>query len=230
MRIPILPLLAGVCAAAPLHAQPPVLTRTTYPPHAEYMMPRAAEIALARTAAPAAVSAHATVRVLTEAGYQEAERGDNGFVCMVMRGFAAPTFTPAVFRALVYYPSVRAPICYNPVAARTVIPYQELRARLAMEGKSPDQITAAVRAAYADGTLPRMEQAAFAYMFSAEQELGPGIGAYHPHVMVFTPNYENAMVGGNPFGGELPFVSDDAATPFAVTVIPVSHELAVGHR
>ena len=35
------------------------------------------------------------------------------------------------------------------------------------------------------------------------------------------------MLGGNPFGGPLPFVSDDAATPFTVTVIPVDHALAI---
>jgi hypothetical protein len=38
------------------------------------------------------------------------------------------------------------------------------------------------------------------------------------------------MVGGNAFGGSLPFVSDDAKTPFAVTVIPVDHQLAIRVR
>jgi hypothetical protein len=45
-------------------------------------------------------------------------------------------------------------------------------------------------------------------------------------MMVFTPYYENSMLGGNTFGGALPFVSDDAGTPFAVTVIPVDDGLA----
>jgi hypothetical protein len=44
---------------------------------------------------------------------------------------------------------------------------------------------------------------------------------------VYTPYYENAMLGGNEFGGMLPFVSDDARAPFAVTVIPVDSGLAV---
>ena len=44
--------------------------------------------------------------------------------------------------------------------------------------------------------------------------------------MVFTPYYVNSMLGGNEFGGTLPFVSDDAGTPFAVTVIPVDATLA----
>jgi len=64
-------------------------------------------------------------------------------------------------------------------------------------------------------------------MFSADQDLGPGVGAWHPHMMVYTPYYENSMLGGNPFARMLPIVGDDAGTPFAVTVIPVDHNLAV---
>ena len=45
--------------------------------------------------------------------------------------------------------------------------------------------------------------------------------------MVYTPCYDNSMLGGNPFGGPLPVVTDDAGTPFAVTIIPVDPELAV---
>jgi hypothetical protein len=45
-------------------------------------------------------------------------------------------------------------------------------------------------------------------------------------MMVFTPYYENSMLGSNEFAGALPFVSDDAGTPFSVTVIPVDHVLA----
>jgi len=67
----------------------------------------------------------------------------------------------------------------------------------------------------------------FAYMWSAHQHLGPGIGAWRPHLMVFAPYYDNAMVGGNEFGSALPQVTDDAGTPFAVVVIPVDEKLAV---
>lgn len=49
----------------------------------------------------------------------------------------------------------------------------------------------------------------------------------HPHVMVFSPYYENSMLGGHEFGSPLPFVSDDAGTPFAVVLIPVDDRLAV---
>jgi hypothetical protein len=198
-----------------------------YPPLSEYMMTPEAEVALARSAAPEDISGHATIKILTASGYKVATQGDNGFVCLVMRGWGAPTFTPVQLRDLVYYAKLRAPICFNPVASRTVLPLQELRARLGLEGKTPDQITESVQAAYAKGELPKMEMVAFAYMFSADQDLGPGVGHWHPHMMVYTPYYENSMLGSNNQPGVLPMVGDDAGTPFAITVIPVDHNLAV---
>jgi hypothetical protein len=172
----------------------------TYPPLSEYLMPRDAELALARSAAPANIADRATLRVLTTSGYQVAREGDNGFVCLVMRGWTAPTYTPVQVRDLVYDASVRAPICFDPVASRTVRPYYELRTKLGLEGKTPDQIAEGVQAAYAKAALPRRDGVSFAYMWSADQNLGPGVGHWHPHMMVFSPYYENAMLGGHPHG------------------------------
>jgi len=217
-------LITGLNTAA-VEAQTP-----KYPPLSEYLMAPEAEIALARSAAPDRVSAHATVKILTASGYTSAAQGDNGSVCMVMRGFSAPTVTPAQFRDLVYDPSVRAPICFTSPAARMVMPYYELRTKLAMEGKEPDQIAEGIQAAYAKGGIPKRDGVSFAYMWSADQSLGPGIGHWHPHMMVFCPNYENSMVGGNEFGSMLPQVSDDAGTPFTVVVIPVDEKLAIKAR
>jgi hypothetical protein len=135
--------------------------------------------------------------------------------------------TSVVERGLVYDAKLRAPIA-DPVASRTVLPLRELQAKLGMEGKGPDQIAETVQA-YANGELPKMEAVAFAYMFSADSDLGLGLGAWHPHMMVYTPNYENSMLGGNEEGGVLPFVSD-GGTPFAVTVIRVDDKLAIKAR
>jgi hypothetical protein len=203
---------------------------TKYPPLSEYMMVSDAEVALARSAAPDTISGRATIKVLTSSGYQVARPGDNGFVCMVMRGWSAPTYSPAQFRAFVYEASIRAPICFNPAASQTVMPYYELRNKLGMEGKTPDQITEGVQAAYAKGELPKREGVSFAYMWSADHNLGPGIGHWHPHLMVFAPYYDNSMLGANAFGSPFPQLSDDAGTPFAVVVIPVDDKLAVKTR
>lgn len=198
-----------------------------YPPLNEYLMQPDTEVALARSAAPINISGRATIKVLTKSGYEVAHKGDNGFVCMVMRSWAAPTYTPAQFRDLVYDATVRAPICFDPLASRTVMAYYELRSKLGLERKTPDQISEAIQAAYAKGELPRRDTVSFAYMWSADQNLGPGIDHWHPHMMIFAPYYDNSMVGGNEPGSPLPQVTDDAGTPFTVIVIPVDHKLAI---
>jgi hypothetical protein len=114
------------------------------------------------------ISAHATVEVLTPPGYKVAAQGDNGFVGIVMRGWAgAPTFGPAPVREMIVYSSkVRSRICFDPVASRTILPYHELRAKLAIAGKDPDAIASELATAYTTGKLPKREGVAFAYMWS----------------------------------------------------------------
>jgi len=215
----LVPLLASVAAAA----QSP-----KYPPLSEYLMEPNAEIALARSAAPDNVSGPATVKVLTPAGYEVAVEGKNGFVCLVLRGWAAPTYNPEQFRQYVYVADLRAPICFDSVSARTMMPYYELRHRLGMAGKGPDEIARGIEAAYAKGELPKADTASIAYMFSADMYLGPhlGHGLVYPHLMLFLPYYDNAKLGGNERRSGLPFLSDDSGTPFAVTVVPMDKAFA----
>ena len=201
--------------------------QTAHPPLQAYLMQRDTEIAMAETAAPPNIVAGATIKILTRSGYQVVREGQNGFVCEVMRGWSAPTYSPKEFLGFVYDATIRAPICFDPIASRAVLPYYELRSALAMAGKTPDQIATAVASAYAAGRLPKRDAVSFAYMWSSEQHLGTGIGHWRPHIMVFAPYYDNAMVGGNEFGSPRPQLSDDAGTPFAVVVIPVDPSLAI---
>lgn len=212
---------AGTAPAAAQHA---------YPPVDGYLMPRDAEIALARSAAPPSIADHATVKVLTKTGFEIASRGDNGAVCLVMRGFSGPTYTPAALRDLVYDASIRAPICFTAPSAKTVLPYYELRTTLGLAGKTPEEIARAVQAAYDTGTLPPRVETTYAYMFSAHQHLGAEVKAWHPHMMVFAPKADSATLGGGTLGGVLPAVTDDAGTPFAVIVIPVDDALAIARH
>ncbi len=187
----------------------------------EYTMAPEAEIALARSAAPDNVSSRATIKILSSSGYKEAVKGDNGFTCIVMRGWSVP-FT----RKPEYNGKIRAPICYDPVASRTVLPYQELCAKLGLEGKDVETINREVAMAYALGELPKMETTAFTYMWSADQNVGPA-GHWHPHMMVYAPYYTDEMLGRNDPASMAPFVSPDAGTPFAIVIIPVPEDKAV---
>jgi hypothetical protein len=84
----------------------------------QYLMDRDAEIALARSAAPDAISHDASVIVLTRHGYETAVQGKNGWVCWVGRGWMAMFDHPELWN-----PKVRAAECINPPAARSVLPY-----------------------------------------------------------------------------------------------------------
>ena len=209
----LIPLLGTVCVAA-------WAENSQYTP-SDYIMAPEAEVALARSAAPDKISSRATVKILTASGYKEAAKGDNGFTCIVMRGWSVP-----FVRKPEYYGKTRAPICFDPVASRTVLPYQEMCAKLGLEGKDLETINREVAMAYTLGELPKMESVAFAYMWSADQVLGAEVQHWHPHMMVYAPYYKNSMLG-DPDPGMLPFVSPDAGTPFAIVIIAVDESLAV---
>ena len=59
--------------------------KTAYPniaPLSQYLIPRDAQIALARSAAPRSISGNAQILILAKGGFQTAVKGWNGFVCV----------------------------------------------------------------------------------------------------------------------------------------------------
>src|SRR6202008_5145407 len=85
----------------------------------EYLMPDSrAEIALARSAAPASISDNATFLVLKPQGYETAVDGTNGFTCLVERSWMSPFDRPEFWN-----PKMRGPVCYNPAATRSILSY-----------------------------------------------------------------------------------------------------------
>jgi hypothetical protein len=123
-----------------------------YAPFIAYQMSQQAEIALARSAAPSSISTHATIEVLTPKGYEVVIKGDNEFTCMVLRSWSAAP-SPDDTR----YAPIRGPICFDPIAAKTVVPAEELKAKLGLAEKSPEAIADEVARQYGLGQLPRME-------------------------------------------------------------------------
>src|SRR4249920_2114579 len=118
--------------AFPVQAQDRTAAYPTMAPVAQYRISaRDDEIALARTAAPPSISKDAEVLVLGERGYETAVKGKNGFVCFVERSWDAG-FDDAEF----WNPKLRAPNCFNPPAARTVLPQYLKRTEWALAGVS----------------------------------------------------------------------------------------------
>ena len=182
----------------------------------DFFWDRDREIAVARSAAPATLSAKATIWVLTRTGYVKAVEGANGANCLITRGWSAPFDTD-----LFGWEPLVAPICYDAVASGAPMHEQFLRAKLGLEGKSHDEIKAAVYEAYADGTLRPLENVGLSYMYSAAQVLGPGVGHWHPHLMIHAPYYSNALLGPNTISSGDPVVVEAGATARAIIAVPV---------
>src|SRR5215831_20139474 len=151
-------MLVALIASRPAIAQDAKEPYPTMAPVEQYLMDRDAEIALARSAAPDAISHDASVIVLTRHGYETAVEGKNGWVCWVGRGWMAMFDHPEFWN-----PKVRAADCLNPPAARSILPYAYKRTELILAGRSKLEVIAAIKAAI---DRPALEQGTVSYMMS----------------------------------------------------------------
>jgi hypothetical protein len=150
-------------------------------PFDQYLIPdEKAEIALARSAAPASISDAAEVMVLRQDGYRTAVKGSNGFVCLVQRSWAKATDDPEFWNT-----KVRAPNCFNAAASRTFLPIFLKKTQLVLAGKSKAQIHAATRSALETKAVPALEPGAMCFMMAKQQYLSDAGMNWHPHVMFF---------------------------------------------
>src|SRR5438128_7544451 len=101
----------------------------------QYLMERNAEMALARSAAPESISRDAEVMVLGRHGYETAAKGKNGFVCVVERSWMSPSDDPQFWN-----PKIRAALCFNPPAARSILPLTLKTTELVLAGLPKTQI------------------------------------------------------------------------------------------
>ena len=146
---------------------------------------RGAEIALARSAAPSYVSADAAVYLLGTHGYEKVADGTNGWVCMVGHSFDA-FFNDTEF----WLPENRSPVCLNPPAVATVLPFFVQRSKWVMAGDSIGEMIAKTKAAVGDGTFKDPAPGSFSLMMSKHGYLNHAHGPWHPHVMFFVASHD----------------------------------------
>jgi hypothetical protein len=168
--------------------------KASYPsgaPLEQYRMAsRAAEIALARTAAPASIANDADVMVLGDGGYETAVKGKNGFVCLVDRSWGAQFSDPEFWNF-----KVRSPTCFNPAAVRTVLPAHLERTQWVMAGRSKAQMLDRTRASATANTAPAT--GSFSYMMSRQGHVSDAAGHWHPHLMFYQSRAMAAAWGAN---------------------------------
>jgi len=118
--------------------------------------------------------------------------GKNGFVCMVERSWMRP-FNSAEF----WNPKVRVPMCFNPAAARSILPLTINRTGMVLAGLSKAQMIDSIKAGFDNKELPAPEPGAMCYMMSRAGYLSDGLGHYVPHLMFYFPLTDKASWGAD---------------------------------
>jgi len=195
--------------------------KTPYPsmaPVDQYLIAdRNTEIALARSAAPETISHDATVLILGQHGYETAIEGKNGFVCVVERGWMSPADAPEFWN-----PKLRGPICFNPPAARSVLPTTYKRTEMVLAGKTKAEIIDGNKAAFEKGELPALEPGAMSYMMSKEAYLTDDGGHNLAHLMFYTPPLDGKAWGADLAKSPVMLIPQfKGAQPIDVFIVPV---------
>jgi len=194
--------------------------KTPYPtmaPLGQYLMDRDAEIALARSAAPEAISRDAEVAVLGQHGYETVAKGKNGFVCIVERAWMSSFDDPGFWN-----PRLRGPICYNPPASQTILPLTFKRTELVLAGLTKAEVIEGLRA-FGKKELRGTGPGAMSFMLSKAGYLGDAAGHWLPHLMFFVPQTEASAWGADVPGSPVFLGGERTGAPEPVTefLIPV---------
>lgn len=209
----VAPAIAMALGAAPVEVRAGVALYPVMAPRDQYRMDRTAEIALARSAAPAALSDKASILVLGAHGFETAATGTNRFTCLVERSWDKPFDDPEFWNQ-----KMRGPVCMNEAAVRTVLPMILERAEWALSGLSRDQMAERSKTSTRANTPPAA--GAMSYMLSKQQYLSDDHGhPWYPHVMFFSPTTDGGGWGADLQGS--PVLSGALTSRITLFFIPV---------
>lgn len=171
---------AGLMLAGSLaFAQSPTSTRSGRRP----ILVVADEILLARSAAPASVSARSRVFVLRDSGWVVGDSGLSDVTCVVERSWRDSL----------------EPHCYDAEASRTILPMEMRRDLLRHHGLDEHSIDREIADGLSAGRYRLPLRPAATYMMSAAQVLynddGKRVGAWHPHLMIYYPFLTDSALG-----------------------------------
>jgi len=181
-------------------------------------VPRARQIQLATSAAPAEISRAATVYVLGARGFERARAGTNGFSCLVDRAVV-----DGVGMSL-------EPKCFDAEGTRALLPVSLRTEALRAAGKTEAQVDADIVAGYASGRFHAPRKAGLIYMMSPFNVLARGpnntdFGHVAGHLMFYAPYMTLADLGYKaPVKGMLPILADPGK-PYTMMIVVPRHQL-----
>jgi hypothetical protein len=141
------------------------------------------EIALAKSAAPPAVSEAAEIWVLGKRGYEKAKAGTNGYGCIVQRAMSGRSLIPR---------------CDDPSGVETLFPVYRLIETMRAEGTTYGDVRRALNESYRTGTLKAPKHGGLSYMYSVDGFFAGADGqrtSFVPHVMIYQPNCDVRSLG-----------------------------------
>ena len=119
---------------------------------------------------------------------------------------------------------MRVPTCFNPAAARSIVPLTIERTQMVLAGLSKAQMIDRIKAGFENKELSVPESGAMCYMMSRAGYLNDAVGHFVPHLMFYFP-----LTDKSSWGADLP---DSPVTlnpqfqggpePITEFVIPVS--------
>jgi hypothetical protein len=167
--------------------------------------PRAVQVQIAKLAAPKEVSGHANIYVLGEHGYELAERGDNGFSCLIDRE----------------RPDTMEPECFDAAGTRSTLKVRLFQEQQRANGVSDEDITRSIREGYKSGKFRAPSKPGIVYMLSDHNYVfdpdSKQIIHFPGHLMFYAPYATQKTVGA---GEGAPYIVHPGEPDALMIVVP----------
>ena len=165
------------------------------------------QIAIAMSAAPAEVSANATIYVLQKSGYVKARDGSNGFTCAIDREFV----------------TTMEPECFDAEGTKTIFQTRLRTEQLRAQGKSEEEIKADISDGYKSGKYHAPSKPGIVYMLSNQNRVfdpsSKQVISFPGHLMFYAP-YATAADLGYQSNPALPYLVHPGQPDALMIVVP----------
>jgi hypothetical protein len=177
-------------------------------PAYDFTLSQEEKIRLAEGAAPPEISGKATVYILERTGYLKMHEGTNGFSCFVDR----------------QTPLNSEPTCFDAEGSATTLPTRIFAEELRAQGKTEEQINAAIEAGYKSGKFLAPRKPGIVYMMSpsvyiyiAEKNVMVHVP---PHLMFYAPYATDKEIGDPAPAANMPHLIRAGQPDAYIIVVP----------
>lgn len=146
------------------------------------------ELKLALSAGPEHIRNDATVYTFGKSGYELAQKGSNGFICLVNRdGSQNGDLT-------------LRPTCWDDEGSKSIVPVMLRVGELLTQGKSSDEIKTEIERGYAELRFRAPTMTGIAYMLVGDVQFDAAKGkisktVFPAHYMIYAPSVTNEALG-----------------------------------